>query len=53
MQERIIEGTPLQETMANMDLEDFSDEENDGLVDVVQEMEKLSTTGKLKELQPP
>ena len=46
MRERILEGTPLQETISTMELEAFSDEdEDDALVDVARDVQNIMPTG--------
>jgi len=42
LRERILEGTPLQETIASMELERLSDDDDDdGLVDIARDFDKL------------
>jgi len=45
LRERILEGTPLQETISTMELEAFSDEdEDDALVDVARDVQNMMPT---------
>ena len=51
MRERILEGTPLQETIASMELERLSDDDDDdGLVDIARDFDKLISAGERMEI---